>query len=129
MYADALARYQRVLQLNPNAEPSVRAGMANCYFHLGRPDLAKTALESILSFPCTDALRASTLIDLATLEKNEGDLVKATSLAKQAMRLNPNDPKALTFLAGVLINSPVADPAEREANLQKAYRFGNTWLH
>ncbi|GAM24860.1 hypothetical protein SAMD00019534_080350 [Acytostelium subglobosum LB1] len=95
-YDKALEDYQRVIQLNPNCPPTVRLGLGNCYFRLGRMERAKQAFERVLAM---DPDNVEAMIGLALVLMNGGDVAQGMSLIAKAYQLAPTNSLVLNHLA------------------------------
>lgn len=96
-YSEACALYQKVIRLNPNCPPSVRLGLANCFFKLQQPELCKLALERVLALEMDDEIRAEAFVALAVLAKNEGRWDFVGKYVTEAAKLSPQNSKGEVY--------------------------------
>jgi RNA polymerase-associated protein CTR9 len=92
-YNEACTLYKKVIKLNPDCPPSVRIGLANCYFKLNQMELCKLAFERVLELETDDDIRVEALVGLAVLAKNERRYDVLSKHVNEAIRLNSQHSK------------------------------------
>lgn len=92
-YTEACNLYKKVIKLNPDCPPSVRVGLANCFFKLNQPELCKIALERVLELETDDEVKANALVGLAVVAKNEGRYDLLGNYVKEAIKISGQHPK------------------------------------
>lgn len=103
---DALARYERTLELNQSHLPSLEA-VAPIYVEMGRWEQADNALRTLLQLTGGQgdpAFLARVYTQLGHVQRQLGDLDKAQKRFNKALEFHPNDVPALLGLADILFD-------------------------
>ncbi len=103
-HAEARARFERALSLNPSHLPTLEA-VGPLYVELEAWDKARNVFGTILQLTGGQgdpATIARVYTSLGTVEQRLGDLDKAMKRFNKALDLRPNDIAALQGIAGVL---------------------------
>ena len=103
-HAEARARFERALTLNPSHLPTLEA-VGPLYVELEAWDKARAVFGTILQLTGGQgdpATIARVYTNLGTVEQRLGDLDKAMKRFNKALDLRPNDIAALQGIAGVL---------------------------
>lgn len=102
-YAEACTLYKKVIKLNPDCPPSVRVGLAHCYFKLNQPELCKLALERVLELETDDEVRVNALAGLAVIAKNEARYDLLGKYVREAIQISSQHSKGMSFDFACLI--------------------------
>jgi tetratricopeptide (TPR) repeat protein len=101
---DAVARYERTLELNQTHLPSLEA-IGPIYIEMGEWEKADATLRKLLQLTGGQgdpAFLARIYTQLGHVQRHLGDLDKAQKRFNKALELRPNDVPALLGLAGIL---------------------------
>ncbi|WJF90160.1 hypothetical protein QS306_00230 [Paraburkholderia bonniea] len=110
LHAEALAPYQRALELNPD-HPKLRNNLASALQVVG--ESVAVRLQMLESAAQTDPTDVDVLANLMGVRRESGDLPRALEDGRRALELDPDHLKALNNYSLVLKEAQLWEEAER----------------
>lgn len=107
-YDDAVATYQKVLQLNPD-DANAHTNLGSVYANMGKTDLAKAEFQKAAQLDPKGAAKA--YFNLGVTYYNNAKMDDAASAFKKATELDANYANAYFFLGQSLLGKATYDPS------------------
>ncbi|NBD12017.1 MULTISPECIES: tetratricopeptide repeat protein [Corallococcus] len=99
-YAEAVKEYEESLKIDPNQE-KVWEKKAFAHMQAGQTDAAAQAALKLVDFAKTPTEKADAYRNIAAMYAKNGPLEKAEQYFQEALKINPKDTDALSWIAEV----------------------------